>query len=93
MTRQREVYEKMCAHYNRLSSEQKVCECGKIIRKNTYEKHLQSKTHIYLLYHKKRAEESEKENTQPQNEKPTAISTWNKICQMNTLNPTPTSTD
>lgn len=82
MTRQREIYEKMCNHYNRLSSEQKVCECGKIINKNIYEKHLKSKTHTFLLYYKKRAEESEQENPpQVEQDKPPNLSTWVKICQ------------
>jgi hypothetical protein len=84
-TREREVYEKLLGHYNRGSTKQISCECGKIITQNILSKHLESKTHKFLNHYRKRAEDSEKNGSReiidPKLEPIDNSNTmWTKIC-------------
>lgn len=85
-TKARNVYEKMVRHYNRTTSPQKVCECGKVINENIEKSHLESKTHKFLMYHKQKALESEKKLEQGEQVeleevvKPKHMSTWARVC-------------
>lgn len=70
-----EAYEKLLKHYNKDVSEQITCECGKIVVKNMLKRHLESKTHQYLLYYKIKCSEMKK----VEEKEIKRISTWNKV--------------
>lgn len=75
-----EVYKNLVRHYNRSHSPEKVCHCGKIVTEGTYERHLNSKSHQYLMYYKEKAEKNETTEKQEQiKEKPKYKTTWDKV--------------
>lgn len=73
----KEVYENLVKHYNRSHSPEKVCGCGKIVTEGTYERHLNSKSHQFLMYYKEKAEKNE--TPEEYQERPKYKSTWDKI--------------
>ena len=79
-TKERIVYDKLLVHYNKGSTKQIECECGKVITMNRLEKHLESKTHKFLIYYKQRAENSETQKPVEMEAIETNISTWQKVC-------------
>lgn len=83
-TRDRKVYETMVKHFNRGSTKQIVCDCGKILTEKIHGKHLQSKSHKFLMYYKKKAEESESgeqqtEEKQKKDKTNKGMTTWQKV--------------
>ena len=85
-TRDREVYETMVKHFNRGSTKQIVCDCGKILTEKIHGKHLESKSHKFLMYYKNRAEKSENETETQQTEEKQkkdktnkCMTTWEKV--------------
>ena len=87
-TRDREVYETMVRHFNRGSTKQIVCECGKILTKKIHGKHLESKSHKFLMYYKNKAEKSENvseneieqtEGKQKKDKTNKGMTTWEKV--------------
>lgn len=82
-SRDRQVYETMVKHFNRGSTKQIVCECGKILTEKIHGKHLESKSHKFLMYYKKKAEESESGEQQKEKQKKDktnkGMTTWQKV--------------
>lgn len=54
-----EAYINLVKHYNRYETNKMECECGKILPKTQYEKHLTSQMHIRLLSLKNRVYKKE----------------------------------
>jgi len=80
-TRDREVYETMVKHFNRGSTKQIVCDCGKILTEKIHGKHLESKSHKFLMYYKNRAEKTAESGSgeQQPGEKKKGMTTWEKV--------------
>lgn len=74
-----EKYERLLKHYNRQHSPEKTCFCGKIVTENTYDSHLRTKSHKFLLHYKQMAQEEEKKQEETEEEKKKNITTWDKI--------------
>lgn len=82
-TREREIYETVVKHFNKGSTKQIVCECGKILTEKIHGKHLESKSHKFLMYYKKKAEESESGEQQKEKQKKDktnkGINNWERV--------------
>ena len=71
-------YENLLNHYNRRHSPEKVCFCGKIVTENTYDSHIRTKSHKFLLHYKQMAQEEEKKQEETEEHKKQQ-STWERI--------------
>lgn len=74
-----EKYEKLLNHYNRRHSPEKVCFCGKIVTENTFDSHIKTKSHKFLLHYKQMVQDEQNKDEERGEERKKHQTTWERI--------------